>query len=218
MSDSADRMIDGLVDDLKPVTPLPRLRSAYAVILAIWATMLGAVLWSQESTIGARSLLSDQVYFSSFLGLMVAAFGATISALAAGVPGRERLETIGSVLSVVGLGFAVIACVYGMRTLGISAMAMPTSVDHMCFEKSLWLSVLPAGVVLTFLVRGWAVHPLRAAVISLIACGGLGALVVHLSCGYLNPKHLLMGHLSVPIVLAILGLYPLSLLIRRIRR
>lgn len=218
MSDSADRLIDGLVDDLEPVTPLPRLRSAYAVILAVWAAMLGVVLWSQESTIGARSLMSDRIYFVSFLGLMVAAFGATISALAAGIPGRERIETVGTVLSAVGLCSAAISCLYGVRALGISTMVMPTDVDQLCFEKSIWLSLLPAGVILTFLVRGWAAHPFRAAGVALIASGGLGALVVHLSCGYLNPRHLLVSHLSVPVVLGILGLFPLALLIRRVRR
>jgi hypothetical protein len=73
-------------------------------------------------------------------------------------------------------------------------------------------------VILTFLVRGWAAHPFRASAIALVASGGLGALVIHLSCGFLGPKHLLMSHLSVPIVLALVGIYPLALLLRRIRR
>ncbi len=218
MSDSANRLIDSLVDDLEPVTPLPRLRSAYAVILAVWATMLGVVLWSQESSIGARSLMSDRVYFCSFLGLMVAAFGATMSALAAGIPGRDRLETLGSVLALAGLGLAAIACLFGMRAMGVAATPTPAGADMMCFEESVWLSILPAGVILTFLVRGWVSHPFRAAGVALIASGGLGALIVHLSCGFLGPKHLLMSHLSVPIALALLGIYPLALLIQRIRR
>ncbi|MFK7898843.1 MAG: NrsF family protein [Myxococcota bacterium] len=218
MSDSAERLIDNLVDDLEPVTPLPRLRSAYAVILCVWATMLGVVLWSQESTIGARSLMHNGVYLCSFLGLMVAAFGATISALASGIPGRDRLETVGTALSVLGLGFAALACGMGIHSLGLDARPTPAGIDLMCFEESVWLSVLPAGVILTFLVRGWAAHPFRASAIALIASGGLGALIVHLSCGFLGPKHLLISHLSVPVVLAVLGIYPLALLIRRIRR
>jgi ABC-type proline/glycine betaine transport system permease subunit len=72
-------------------------------------------------------------------------------------------------------------------------------------------------VILSFLVRGWALHPIRAALVALLGAGALGTAIVHLGCGFLGPKHVLLGHLSVPVVLAVLGLYPLSVLLRRLR-
>ena len=87
----------------------------------------------------------------------------------------------------------------------------------MCLQKGAFLSLLPAGVVLSFLVRGWAGHPVRAALIGLVAAGALGGVTVHLGCDFLGPGHLLRGHLAVPLVLAILGTYPAGALIRRLR-
>jgi len=96
---ASDRLITELVEDLKPVRPIPRLRLAFAVILALWAAMLGLVLSAQEGEAGVQSLFTNRIYFGSFVGLMVASFGGTISALAAGVPGREKLEIRGMLVS-----------------------------------------------------------------------------------------------------------------------
>ena len=80
MTGSTDRLISGLVDDLESVRPLPRLRFAFAIVLAVWATVLGVVLSSQETPLGTHSLLADRVFLATFLGLLVAALGATMSA------------------------------------------------------------------------------------------------------------------------------------------
>ena len=99
---SSDRLISDLVDDLEPVSPLPRLRMAFAIILALWTAMLGIVLWAKEGDVGVQSLFVNWIYFGSFLGLLVASFGGTSSALAAGIPGRERVEIGGMLVSLVG--------------------------------------------------------------------------------------------------------------------
>lgn len=87
----------------------------------------------------------------------------------------------------------------------------------MCFQKSAYLSLLPGGVILSFMVRGWAAHPIRASMIALVASGALGSLIAHASCSFMAPRHLIASHLSIPIVLALLGFYPLTLLLRRLR-
>ena len=218
----SDRLITGLVEDLEPVRPLPRLRQAFAVILAVWATLLGVVLWAHAGEAGISTLLTHaavetRVYLVSFLGLLVASFGGTASALAAGIPGRERLEVGGMLLSLVGLVAAAVTCLVGISVLGLSAPATPGGANAMCFREGALFSLLPAGVILSFLVRGWTVHPVRAAMIALLASGALGALIVHVSCGFFGPRHLLIGHLSVPFVFALLGIYPLAVVLRRIR-
>jgi hypothetical protein len=206
------------VENLEPVRPLPRLRLAFAIILALWAILLGLVMWTYEGELGIHSLFTNRIYLGSFAGLGVAAFGATISALAAGVPGRERLEVGGMLLSLIGLLSAALVCLFGMNELGLSAAPSPKGMDAMCFRISALLSLLPAGVILSFLVRGWAAHPVRAALVALLGSGALGTLIVHTSCGFLGPRHMLMSHLSVPIVLVLLGIYPLALVLRRVRR
>lgn len=215
-SPGTDRLIDGLVEDLEPVKALPRLRSAFAVVLAVWAALLGVVLWSQAHPAGANHLLMDWVYGVSFLGLGVAALGATLSALAAGRPGRDRTELGGLLVSLAGLGVAAGVCVYAIFGLGADTLS-PPGVDAMCFQKGAFLSLLPAGVIFSFLMRGWASHPIRAALFGLIAAGAIGGVIVHFSCDFLAPRHLMMGHLSVPVALAVVGLYPLGALLKRLR-
>ncbi len=217
MSDSTERLISSLAEELEPVRPLPRLRSAFAIVLAVWATFLAVMLMSDGGAAGAMSGLRDSIYLASFLGLIVAALGGTVSALAAGIPGRERLEVAGLGLSLAGLVAAAIACLVGLRASGLDAPVAPPGLHGMCFRNAALSSLLPAGVILSFLVRGWSAHPVRAAIVAWVASGALGTLVVHLSCGFIGPRHVLMGHLSVPLVLAGLGLYPLALLLRRLR-
>lgn len=210
-----ERLVEGLIDDLAPVKPLPRLRQAYAIVLVAWAAMLGAVLWSQPSPTGTASLLSDGLYLASFVGLIVAALGATLSALAATRPGRPRLESGGLVVSAVALVGAAASCLVGL--LGEGALPSPPGADGMCFQRGAFLALLPAGLIVGFLVRGWASHPLRAAFVGLLGAGALGATIVHLGCGFLGPAHLLRGHMLVPLALAGLGVYPVGVLVRRLR-
>lgn len=212
-SDRADRFIESLAEDLEPVRPLPRLRSAFAVVLAIWAAFLGLGLLG-GSGLRAASSLGHFMYAASFAGLVTAVLGGTVSALAAGVPGRERTEHAGLGLAFAGLMAAAVACLLGMDE---AVHAAPAGLDGMCFRKAAWTSLLPAGVIFAFLVRGWATRPVLAAGIALLASGALGAVLVHLSCGHLGARHVLMSHLSVPIVLVLLGLYPLGVLLRRLR-
>jgi hypothetical protein len=217
VTDSTDRLISGMVQDLEPVHTLPRLRSAFAMVLAVWAAVLGLVLWSQETVTGAHSLGVNGVYLASFIGLLVSALGGTLSALAAGQPGREPLETMGLAVSALGLIAAAIACLVGMGGPDLVVHPSPPGANAMCFQRGVFLSILPAGVILSFIGRGWVAHPKRAALMAAGAAGALGGSIVHLSCDFLGPTHLLMGHLSVSVVLGLLGLYPLGLLLRRLR-
>lgn len=217
MSGSSDRMIEGLVADLEPVRRLPRLRSAFAVVLAIWAAALGVVLWGDGARSAAEGLATNRLFMASFLGLLVAALGGTASALAAGRPDRGAVEVAGLALALVGLLGAAIACLVGMEPLAGRGEALLSVSDGMCFRHGLLASLLPGGVLLSFLVRGWTARPVRASLIGLGAAGALGAVVIHLGCDVLAPRHWLLGHLSVPIVLAGLGLYPLAVLLKRLR-
>ncbi len=177
--------------------------------------MMGLVALGTHFSINHNALMGSRFYLGCFVGLVIASLGGTASALAAGIPGRERLEIVGVGIAAFGLFAGALACVIGMQSLGVSANPAQ---DVMCFEKGAFLSLLPAGVILSFLVRGWTARPFRAALIALLGSGALGALIVHLSCGFLAPKHLILGHLSVPIVLMVLGVYPVAVLLKRLRK
>lgn len=215
LTGGTERLIDGLVEDLEPAAPMIRVRQAFAVVLAVWAAVLGVVLWSQRHPAGATLLFTNGVYLTSFVGLMIAALAATLSALAAARPGRERLERIALGVSAGGLFVASGVCLVGLT--GEGAQPSPPGADAMCLQMGAFLSLLPAGVVLSFLVRGWAGHPIRAALIGLVSAGALGGVTIHLSCDLIGPGHLLRGHVAIPLVLAVLGTYPAGLLIRRLR-
>ena len=217
MTSASDRLISDLVEELEPVRPRPRLRQAFAIVLTFWAALLGLILWSRDGGVPVAMGFANRVYLASFVGLLIASFGGTLSALAAGVPGRERLEVAGTGLSVLGLFAAAIACAIGIASHGLPAVVSPDGADAMCFRDGAVFSLLPAGVIFSFLVRGWATRPIRAASIALFASGALGALIVHASCDFMAPRHLLVSHMSVPFVLALLGGYPLAILVRRLR-
>lgn len=222
MTSSSDRLISGLVEDLEPVRPLPRLRQVFALVLALWTMLLGGVLWAHAGDAGLLHLfehptLEIRVYLASFFGLLVASLGGTASALAAGVPGRERLGIAGMALALGGLVAAAVACFVGFHVLDGSAAAVPAGANAMCFREGAFFALFPAGVILGFLVRGWTTHPVRAALVALLASGALGALIVHVNCDLYDARHLLLGHLGVPIVFALLGMYPLAVVLRRVR-
>jgi hypothetical protein len=215
---STERLIESLGADLVPTRPLPRLRSAFAIVLTVWASIVGLLALGTNFSINHSALIGSRFYLGCFVGLVIAALGGTASALAAGVPGRERLEVAGVGIAAFGLFAGALACLIGIRTVGIDSVAPDAARNLMCFEEGAFLSLLPAGVILSFLVRGWTARPFRAALIALLGSGALGALIIHLSCGLLAPKHLILGHMSVPIVLMVLGVYPVAVVLKRMRK
>ena len=107
------------------------------------------------------------VYLVAFVALIVAALGGTVAALASGMPGRGRLELGGLGAACSGLFAGAIVCVLGMLGGPETPALFAGAREGMCLGESALLSLLPAGVILAFLVRGWAMRPWRAAGIAL---------------------------------------------------
>lgn len=212
MIDPTERLISSLGDDLVPVRPLPRLRTVCAVVFVIAVALIAFVSVSGVGRIATQALSSSSLYLACGVALIVAGVAGTISALAAGVPGRERLGDGATLLTALALVAGAAACGFA---IGLHSTASPPGLDGECFRSATVLSVFPAGVILGFLLRGWIARPLLAAGIALLAAGALGSMIVHLHCGFLDPRHLLLGHLSVPVVWALVGLYPVFVLTRR---
>lgn len=217
MTHSTENLISDLVEDLAPVKPVLPMRLAVGLVLGVAAGLIGVVLIRQEGPLGASHLLSDSIYLATFLGLTSVAVGGTISAIASGRPGREGLETSSRWGGVAGLAAGALTCGFGMASLGLGLGASPSGFDAGCLERSILFSLLPALVIGFFVLRGWSTSPFLSALIALASAGGIGGVLVHLSCPFLEPQHLLLGHLSAPVILAALGFYPLGLLFRRLR-
>ena len=191
---------------------------AFAAVLVLWAAMAGVVFLT--GTLRAdlwNDLLGNGPFGAVLAGLVLAGVAGSIAALAAGVPGRERVVRAGALVALAGVAGAIGTCLAAIASTGVEYGG--TLADHgLCFRNAAYFSLLPAAGLMAFMLRGWVGQPGRAAVVALAGAAGLGALVVHLSCPLSGPQHLLLGHAGVPVVLALLGALPLGLLLRRLAR
>ena len=135
----ADRIIDDLVGDLKPVRRIPRLRIVFAAIALAWGA--GALVkWMG----GARmrpdlwTLLSSDVGFAAiFAGLLALGAGGLVLAVAAGVPGRESAARAGRGLAWAGglIGCVVAPALVLAQAAGVSMW--PKAEDYYCVRGAL---------------------------------------------------------------------------------
>ena len=113
-----------------------------------------------------------------------------------------------------GLAAAAAVCILHIVLLGFS-YGSALSADTMCFRSSVVFASFPIGVLLAFVMRGWVERPQRAALVSLAGAAAVGALVLQLSCAAEGPRHLLLGHVLVPLVVSSVCAVPLGFVIRR---
>lgn len=213
---STARLVDGLARDLRPVRRLPRLRSVACALVGLWGAVAGLVLWGT----GARGdlpglLLVDPLYAAVLAGLLTAAIGGSLAALASGVPGRQRAVRVGGAVALGGLAVALGACVAGL-VAEHAAPGWPTATDRTCFRHATLFGLAPAVALLAFALRGWVERPLRAALATVVGGSAVGAAILHLVCpAPVAPAHLLLGHVLVPVALGLAGALPLGAALRR---
>ena len=212
---TTDRLVHELACDLTPVRRVPRLRVALGGVLLLWLTVAAVAL----ATVGARAdlatvLSNDLLFGGVFVGLLLTALGGSVAGLAAGVPGRGSAVRAGGALALAGLGLAVGICVVLMVSLGLEP-GNAVAHDGVCLGRATTFAVLPATGILALLLRGWVLHPVRAAAVSLIGGLALGAVVAHLSCPFYGPRHFLLGHTLGPVIVALLVTLPLGATLRR---
>ena len=215
MTHSTDHLISGLVEDLGPVRPVWPMRIAVVAVLGVAALVAVCVLVPQSAPIGVKRVFQDEVYLVTCLGFFVLAVSGTIGSIASGRPGSERLENRGQILGFIGLGVAAAACGMSMINLGLTLSSSPAGLDGMCLRSALKISVLPALVVGGFVARGWTHSPFRAGLAAFVSAGAIGGGVIHMSCGNLQPQHLLLGHLAAPVLAGLVGFIPLGVWLRR---
>lgn len=216
---STEQLLRELARDVPPVRRTPPLRVGLAVVLAAWAIAVAAP-WALRSP--PEPLLrgipwDDAFYLGVLVGLGALAIGATLAALAAAVPGRERACGASRGAALVGVALAAgagVAAVLATGSGGIDELASSGA----CIRHAAALAVLPALAASRFIARAAAGRPVRTALVGVTGAAGLGSVWVHSSCRAGGALHMLVGHALAPVLLGLLLAAPIALFVRWWRR
>jgi hypothetical protein len=212
-----EQRIRELARDLTPVKPIPRLRTAAASVLAIWALVLAAD-WATGGA-GPRPLRdaawASPSYLAALAGVVLVGFGALGAALASVVPGRAAAARLGLRVTALGVALAAAGWVFGFAAGAPEHAGEDLGSIFACSSRALALGLVPA-----LLCAGFAGHAaLRraglTAGLSLAAGVALGAAAVHASCPSNSPLHQLLAHAVAPAAQVAALTAPLALLMSR---
>jgi len=215
--DQTQRLIASLAEERAPVRRLPSVRVLAGAVFAIY----GAVLAYSMLAHGVRSdwwafFTGDASYLAVLLGLLACGVGATLAAIAGGVPGRDDVVRRGFAFAFSGLSLgALVALFFAVTGAGRSGSLAD---DWMCLSAALQMSPLPVAAVLFAVSRGWVGRPVIAAAAALAGAAAVGAVGIHLACGLTGARHFLLGHASAPALLALFLSFPAAILLRRFAR
>ncbi|MCH8083727.1 MAG: DUF1109 family protein [Myxococcales bacterium] len=214
---STEDLAQQLVRDLPPVKPIARLRVAGSLVASLSVVAVVATGWmtGEWPRFGEAVFWSDPIRVAVLLGLMIAAAGAVVAALASAIPGREPLARAGWIsagLAAVGsIGCGLWAVAGGESEFAASLLAGSAS----CFAHALLLAI-PAALAASFYIsRGAPQHRLIASGAAAAGSAGLGAVAVHATCSAVGSFHLLLGHCLTPIAAGLLFALPLAVLVGR---
>ncbi len=215
---STERLVQELGRDLAPVRRVPPLRLGIAVVgvlavLAAWFGLPGDGLRPDLASVWR----GGGPFTGILLGLVLASTAGCVAALAASVPGRERLLAVAGGLAVLGLGWSAGTAVAAWASGGFAASEIDAGA-RMCFEYAVWISLLPAAGLGALIFRGWVGRPLITATLALAGGLACGSLAVHLGCPNDAGGHLLIGHVAPPWVAAVLLALPLAFWLSRSAR
>jgi hypothetical protein len=214
---STEDLSQQLVRDLSPVKPIARLRVAASLVVALSVAAAAAMGWMTGDwpRFGEAAFWSDPITVAVLLGLMVAAAGAVVAALASAIPGREPLARAGWIsagtAAVWVIGCGLWAVVGGESEFAASPLHWSAS----CFMYALVLAIPAALAASFYLSRGAPQRRLIASGAAAAGAAGLGAVVVHATCDAAGGFHLLLGHCLTPIVAGLLFALPLAKLVGR---
>jgi hypothetical protein len=217
-SRATEPLLRELAVDLAPVRPIPRLRSAAAAVGGIFCASL-AVYWLLGAPFPLAAdapLWSNLGFLAVLAGLSLVAAGALPQALAAAIPGRGSVSTIGRALGWTGGALIAAGILASFVVWGGSGVAMPLETNWVCLGRALALGLLTALAGSAYLGRGRAPSAGRAAALAALGAVALSAAVVHAGCAYTYVPHMLLGHALAPFLAALLGALPLALLIQKL--
>jgi hypothetical protein len=215
----SEDLIARLVEDAQPVRRLAGVGARALAVAVAWALLAAAVFarplaWERL----AAAVAAPGVVSATLLGLLLAAGGGIVAALAGSEPGRETLERWSLVALVLGIVLALGAPA-AVLLADPAAEAGPTfslARDARCVANCLVFGFLPALTALGLAARGVSWHARRAAMAAGAGALALGGIAVQLACtGDPGLRHLLVAHASAPVLGALAALPAARLLARR---
>ncbi|MDP3717414.1 MAG: NrsF family protein [Acidobacteriota bacterium] len=196
-------VIDALVRDLEPVSPLP----LPSVRLRRWLMASVAVGAASVAVLGRRGDLATSVFAQPFQAhvalLVLAAVSSAAAALALAIPG-EPVDRWRRAAPAIALG-AWLAWLAGeLMPLAAAGGAAWPEAGWGCVAKAFAIGATP-GLLLAIMVGRSAPGDVRATVtFAALAAAAVGALGVELTCPLDGPMHLLLWHAG-PVMAVVLS-------------
>lgn len=214
-------VIDRLVQDLSPVSPLPLpaicLRRWVAVSVAVVAAMVA--LLGRRADFGAAVL--SQPFQAHVLFLILAAVSSAGAALALAMPG-ETLRPWRRVAPGLALAAWVAWLAGELMPLAATGGAPWPAAGWGCVAKAFAIGVTP-GLLMAVMVGRGAPGDVRGTItFAALAAAAVGALGVELTCPLVGAMHLLLWHagpvMVVVLLAAVVGRFRLAFAARPVAR
>jgi len=216
--ETTERLVGELTSELQPVKRVPPLSLMLGGIFVLWGAHFLALVGSNGLAAGMGIELTGNLAFvGALLGLTLSANGGLLGALALAAPGNDSAAGIGAMAAGLGLALALGASLIGVALDAGTGLAM-RSAEWGCLSHSISLALLPGGLLLFFMFKGWVAQPLLASAVAPAASFSVGAVMVHTVCPLFDAGHILFGHVGAPISMLVLGSLPLALAFRRLGR
>ena len=211
-------MLEGLVQNLEPVKPIPQLRSVFLMLALIFGVaVLLNLLWIGLSLAPLSAWLHPP-FLVLLIGLVVTAGGSMLAAVTGAIPGREGLARMGRRTAWAGALMASLGGILGLAGADNVVARFPLGITVACAWRASALGAVPAAALCVYLARAFERRPAVGAVFACVGAVTLGSGLVHASCPSREALHLLIGHWVAPLGLALLLALPFSLLIRQLGR
>jgi hypothetical protein len=202
----------------EPVERLPSLRGVMVRVLAAASVSIAlALAWKGLSPGFLQTGGTMWVFAALVTGLTLVGAGATVAALALGIPGREAASRAGFVSAGLGLVLALAWVPFLLALPSTSAHALWPS-DLVCLLSACAVGVPPGVVALWFVAHSVPHRPSIAVLAAAAGAVGLGAIAAKASCPVDGLRHLVFGHALAPVGGGLLLAVPLLWLRRFLRR
>lgn len=207
---NAESLIDSLVDEHDPVRPMTVAGGRAALGLTALATVaLVLSLFGLRLDIAAGQPSPIVLLAAGLFALGAVAAGWAATRLAQPAVGGSQggaLWTVGAIALLPAI--SLIEYLLGNH--------QPTSSDAAmrCLTFGIAASVAALAVLTLRLRRGAPVLPERAGLLAGLSAGAVGAFAITLECNYNGLSHLTLGHVGIVAIMALVGRFGVSRLIR----
>jgi hypothetical protein len=199
------QLIDSLVEDLKPVTPVRHVLLSTQFWLITAVVLSAGMAWMfGPYRAGALNqlLLSKQFSLETLVGI-IAIIALAIAGFRSAIPSaatafKQRFWPISLLCA------WLVFYLYGLVE---PALAESTSGkrDH-CYIETVLMSLLPLWIGLSWATKKWPVNPVQTGVLLGLASGLMSAMVMQFACMY-DPAHALLFHVLPGLSVGVLGAF-----------